>query len=392
MLQDSILIWKLLSLLFFSVLVVFLFYIFLEKLLNRLEFKRRLRFVKDQLLFDIFKDYNSKMSDFLILDEFSQLEIDTRVELNELKKKIFCDLSKYDLKDLEQKVNESFKEKEKKINKIILNKYKDAIKSLNQKVIFLKNELDAFKNIFYEKNIKIESNTFQDNINGKIIANEDLIKNVVDGYLNEKNNLFVYKNIESNQNKNLDLNYIDKRIDSSSRQSYVKLNAGIKEIEKSIENKIDSMLKTRDVYINKQISYLLQNNDKLSDEKMKIFEKMQDKVDKFMKENMDKIYEMIEYKDKIIEEKNILINDQKNSIFDLQKQLLKQNEFLENQIKKFALDKEYLDKYISSLKKQSSIQTSKNNIFIVAIVLLFMITLTMFLLVLTKSPLIYTLY
>jgi len=152
------------------------------------------------------------------------------------------------------------------------------------------------------------------------------------------------------------------------------------------------MLKNRDVYIDKQISYLLENNNKLSDEKIKIFEKMQDKADKLMKENMGKIYEMIEYKDKIIEEKNILINEQKNSIFNLQKQFLKQNEFLENQIKNFALDKEYLDKYISSLKRQSSIQKSKNNIFIFAIILLFVITLTMFLLVLTKSPLIYTLY
>jgi len=225
MLQDSILIWKLLSLLFFSVLVVFLFSIFLEKLLNKLEFKRRLRFVKDQLLFDIFKDYNSKVSNFLILDEISQLEIDTRVELNDLKKKIFCDLSKYDLKDLEQKVNESFKEKEKKLNKIVLSRYKDAIKSLNQKVVFLKNELDAFKNIFYEKNIKTESNVSQVNVLDTLQGNEDLITNVINKYLNENSELFLYKNIESNKNKDLDLNYVNKRIDESSNQSYIKLNA-----------------------------------------------------------------------------------------------------------------------------------------------------------------------
>gem|GEM_PF-3259323 len=50
MVQDSVLIRKLISILFFSVLIIFLLYISLEKILSKVEFKKRLRFVKDQLL------------------------------------------------------------------------------------------------------------------------------------------------------------------------------------------------------------------------------------------------------------------------------------------------------------------------------------------------------
>lgn len=151
MLQDSILIWKLLSILFFSILGIFLLYSLLEQFFVKLEFKKNLKLVKEQLLFDIFKDYNSSIASDLILDEFSKTELDIRLELSQLKKIIYCDLSKYDLGDLEHKVHESMKEKEKKLNKLILNRYRDAIRLLNKKMILLRTELDAFKKIFYDK-------------------------------------------------------------------------------------------------------------------------------------------------------------------------------------------------------------------------------------------------
>lgn len=106
--------------------------------------------VKDQLIFDIFKDNTSKILEFIVMDEFSEIEVETRDKLKDLKKNIFCDISKYDLKDLERKVNLNLKEKEGKINKIVLNKYKDAIKSLNDKMLYLKTDLDVFKSFFYD--------------------------------------------------------------------------------------------------------------------------------------------------------------------------------------------------------------------------------------------------
>ena len=78
MVQDSVLIRKLISILFFSVLIIFLLYISLEKILSKVEFKKRLRFVKDQLLWDLLKEDFVKIWDLLVLDEFDQIESETK--------------------------------------------------------------------------------------------------------------------------------------------------------------------------------------------------------------------------------------------------------------------------------------------------------------------------
>ena len=145
MVQASVLIRKLISILFFSVLIIFLLYISLEKILSKVEFKKRLRFVKDQLLWDLLKEDFVKIWDLLVLDEFDQIESETKIELNNLKKIMLSELSKQDLKQLEWRINWEFMEREKKLNRLILIRYRDAIKSLNNRMVYLKNEMDSFK-------------------------------------------------------------------------------------------------------------------------------------------------------------------------------------------------------------------------------------------------------
>ena len=119
-----------------------------------------MRLVKDQLIFDIFKDNTSKTWEFFVMDDFSEIEVETRNKLNDLKKNIFCEISKYDLNDLENKIKFNLKDKESKINKIVLNKYKDAIKSLNHKMLYLKNDLDAIKSLFYDSKNDIDDKLY----------------------------------------------------------------------------------------------------------------------------------------------------------------------------------------------------------------------------------------
>jgi hypothetical protein len=120
MVEEWVSIWKLLSLLFFVILFFFLFYTVIEKSLTRVEFKRNLRLAKDQLFSDIFKNEDVNISGFLDMDDISALEVAIRQKLKELKKTIFCDISKYNLNELEKRVNVNSIEKEKKINKIVL--------------------------------------------------------------------------------------------------------------------------------------------------------------------------------------------------------------------------------------------------------------------------------
>jgi hypothetical protein len=75
----------------------------------------------------------------------------------------------------------------------------------------------------------------------------------------------------------------------------------------------------------------------------------------------------------------------------LEQKVFTQTDFIENKVKQYSLDKEYLDKYIHSIKKQTQTQNSKNTMFVIAIVLLLGITITMFFLLLTNSSLIYSL-
>lgn len=157
MVEEFVNIWKLLSLLFFVGLSLFLLYIFLERILTKREFKRNLDLVKDQLIFDVFKNDYLEVSDFISIDDISSIELKTRHSLKELKKNIFCDISKYSLRTLEEKVNISSIENEKKFNKLVLGRYKDAIKSLNSKIIYLKTEIDAFKLVLTDSKNTVDS-------------------------------------------------------------------------------------------------------------------------------------------------------------------------------------------------------------------------------------------
>ncbi len=161
MVQDSVLIRKLISILFFSVLIIFLLYISLEKILSKVEFKKRLRFVKDQLLWDLLKEDFVKIWDLLVLDEFDQIESETKIELNNLKKIMLSELSKQDLKQLEWRINWEFMEREKKLNRLILIRYRDAIKSLNNRMVYLKNEMDSFKIMLENKDERKEESPVQ---------------------------------------------------------------------------------------------------------------------------------------------------------------------------------------------------------------------------------------
>lgn len=413
MLQDSILIWKLLSLFFFSILLIFLLYIILEKLLNKIELKRRLRLVKDQLIFDIFKDNTSKTWEFFVMDDFSEIEVETRNKLNDLKKNIFCEISKYDLNDLENKIKFNLKDKESKINKIVLNKYKDAIKSLNHKMLYLKNDLDAIKSLFYDSKNDIDDKLYTF-YNSKDQHLESSIKNLEknlesklfgslkekDEYIKQQMEYIVRNNEISREKSNMDSDLrnrssddiINKRIYESNHNNYIKLKSSITDVEKSLLYRFDSLIKDRDTYTQKQIDYFIKNNDKLSWENLKVISQLQEKNESFMKDNISKVYELLKEKENMVWDKIKIIDEQKSSIFDLQKKIFEQKDFMENKLKEYSLDREYLDKYIDSLKKQTSMQRVKNFIFILSIIILFGITLTMFILIVTKSPIIYTLY
>ena len=176
MVQNSIFMRKLISILFFSVLIIFLLYIFFERVLNRIEFKKRLKFVKSQLLCSILKEDFIKIWDLLVLDEFEQIELDTKIELNELKKHMFFEWSKQDLEELEQRINADTREKEKQFHRLILLKYRDAIKSLNNKVVYLKNELDSIR-IIFEANKSPWQEYFLNDWKDEIFFNNLLIEN-----------------------------------------------------------------------------------------------------------------------------------------------------------------------------------------------------------------------
>ncbi len=339
MVEEWINIRKLLSLVFFAILFFFLLYISFERVLSKREFRKKLRLAKDQLFFDIFKNDDPQISEFLTMDELSAVEVEIRQNLKELKKKIYCDTSRYDLKSLEENVSNNFREREKKLNKVVLTKYKDAIKSLNDKIVYLKHDLDGFKSVYWEGSTKVTSNLYNE-----------------------------------------------------SQHNYVRLDSSIKDIERSLENKIDYILKNKYETIKKQIDYLIQNNDKITSEKMNIITELQNKNEKFMQDNMNKIYELVHEKDKITEEKSSIILEQKTKIQDLEQKLFAQTNLIETKLKQYSLDKEYMDQYISSIKKQTKTQSAKNTMFVIAMVILFMITITMFFLILTKSPIIYSLY
>jgi hypothetical protein len=75
----------------------------------------------------------------------------------------------------------------------------------------------------------------------------------------------------------------------------------------------------------------------------------------------------------------------------LEQKIFTQTNLIDNKLKQYSLDKQYLDQYINSIQKQTQTQKSKNTMFVIAMVLLFGIIITMLFLVLTESPIIYSL-
>lgn len=340
MLQDSLILWKILSIIFFWVLWLFLLYGFLERFLKKLEFKKRLRLVRDELLFDIFKENNvTELSDFLALDEFSDLENESKLNLVDLKKTILSNFSKDDLEDLQQEIKKEVIDKNSKLNKLILQKYRDAIKSLNHKMTYLKNDLDVIKDIFKEQSFS------KNQTNLEPISNQVQLK-------------YLMSDLEKSLFTKVDDKY------------------------REMQNKIDSFIVNHSNIKNKESVSEMKN----------LIDKLQEKNEIFMRENIDRVYDLLKEKEKSNEEKNNIIFDQKNSILELEKKIFEHSSFLENKMKDFSLDKEYLDNYMKSVKKQVNMQKSKNIIFTVSFFLLFVISLVMFILVLTRSPIIYTLY
>ncbi len=324
MVEEWIDIRKILSIIFFVFLFFFILYISLERILSKLEFKRKLRLAKDQLFSDIFKKDDFQFSEIFTMDELSDIEVRIRNDLKELKKRIYCDTSKYDLKDLERNVEENFNEKEKKLNRLVLVKYRDAIKSLNDKLIYLKTDLDAFKWAF---------------------GQQDLL--------------------------------VKKQFYNESKNNFVRLDSSIKDVEKSLESKIDSILENKDKNLNKQIDYLIKNNDKISSEKMGIIRSLQEKNESFMKDSMTKIYDLVKQKDIILEEKSNLILEQREKIAELEKKLSEYNSTIEKRINENLISKKDLEKQISLLQKHIKSQNIKTTfmffIFIWILVLMFVI-------------------
>ena len=135
---------------------------------------------------------------------------------------------------------------------------------------------------------------------------------------------------------------------------------------------------------------IIKNSDRMTEEKIKMLMDAQAKNEDFMKENIRNVYSLLKDRDAKMEDKDQFILEQKTKIVDLENKMAKQSEFIENQIKQYSLDKTYLDTYMETLKKESESQKLKNIILIGSIVLLFGVTLTLLIMIMTKSPAIYS--
>ena len=103
--------------------------------------------------------------------------------------------------------------------------------------------------------------------------------------------------------------------------------------------RFDSLIKDRDTYTQKQIDYFIKNNDKLSWENLKVISQLQEKNESFMKDNISKVYELLKEKENMVWDKIKIIDEQKSSIFDLQKKIFEQKDFMENKLKEYSLDR-----------------------------------------------------
>ena len=55
--------------------------------------------------------------------------------------------------------------REEKLHRVVFNKYKEAIRSLNKKIVYLKNDLDAFKSASSEFNHKVNKQFYNESQN-----------------------------------------------------------------------------------------------------------------------------------------------------------------------------------------------------------------------------------
>ena len=308
MVVELVNIWKILSLIFFAGLFFFLLYFVLEKILTKRTFKKELSLAQNQLFLDIFKNDNSKIWDLLSIDELSTIDVQIKESLKELKKDIYCELSKCEIKWLEEKIDINLMVREEKLHKVVFNKYKEAIKSLNTKIVYLKNDLDAFKSVSSKLNHKV-----------------------------------------------------NKQFYNESQNNYTRLTSSIDDMRWFMDDKVS------------MIWELHQKNEW------------------FMKDNISKVYDVIKEKDILMDNKFDMILEQKTKIWELENKLFSQTDFIENKLKQYSLDREYLDKYVQIINKQTKSQSIKNIVFIVSMVLLFWIMILLLSLILAKTPTIYSL-
>jgi low affinity Fe/Cu permease len=86
------------------------------------------------------------------------------------------------------------------------------------------------------------------------------------------------------------------------------------ELEKSLENKIDYILKDKDAHMHKYIDYIVKNNDKITEEKTKMLIVLQEKNESFMNDSIDNIHQVLKDRDGLVETKNQFILEQKSKI------------------------------------------------------------------------------
>lgn len=286
--------------LFFVIFAIIKFFVYL---LSNIEFKRRLNMIKYQLFNDIKDTDYLWIEKFLSIDDLYKIQFDTQKRLITLKKDIFSYLSKFDVNKLDMLLLKNYNYSNKGIDQTVLLKYRDAIKSLNKKIVYTKNELDVIKKSF------------------------------------------------------VDIHYdYDKKINNQQKDYKSNISSYVNQISLQLSDKVENLANNFDKKISDHISFI---------------DKLQQKNDIFVKDNLSKVYEIIGDKDVLLEDKQNYILEQKDKLLELEKRLFSHNDFIENKLKHFSMDKDYLDQYLSKFKSMIKWQNNFNIVFVVAIVLLF---------------------
>lgn len=202
---------NILKIIFVIILFSIIIFVILQLVINFLnnkEWLKKFTIFKEQLSLDIFKPNTYKIWELFSIDDLSMLIEQTRYNLESLKKEIFAELYNYDVKWVQDIIDTNLLVREERVYKKIFEKYKNAIKSINNKVLYLKTELDAFKSIaltWLDKNNKIILDKFDEILskqNQLLKLDLDIKKN-----LQEKKSLDQYlamieKNNKSQKTKN----------------------------------------------------------------------------------------------------------------------------------------------------------------------------------------------